>query len=581
MKDRIPHQTSTKLSSAPESQQKNSNQSKSLKPSNHGIQFTIQKKNNTGLPDHLKSGIEHMSGISMDDVKVHYNSSQPKQLNAHAYAQGNQIHFASGQEKHLPHEAWHVVQQKQGRVKATQQLKGNVSINDDKVLEQEADVMGEKAAKIIQRQQNINAKSNAASSNVVQLQLDIEQIHRLTYITDVDELIDWISTELSNDEDIQDAINGWLLIYPKFKDNKVEIFSRAGQLSKLNKKQKKAAKKILLGSQTDTEEDKPIPKEEIDEKILDEIINHFKIYASKTIKQVRSSDKSSINLGPESPEDNILQRAIETIFKKHGQTIQFGIGESKKDATVARDNLEGATLHHSSDRWTHANAEAKSNAAKMAIEWLLTNEPSIYSNIEALHETVHKQSSISTIVSTYSKTIFKDEKNKELLETLAEIRLNWSPITYGSKIYISVKKVTKAKQDQWELYKNLIHEAIHAAENPAFARFLDRYIPNGLHSDLREGITEYLTLEIWDEVIEAAKILSEEKISLPGDDPLVPLKETEIKLKEIVKGLEKDTSYHLQVATIKKIIAAIDNGANRLEAAYFAGNVAAFLPKSL
>jgi catechol 2,3-dioxygenase-like lactoylglutathione lyase family enzyme len=76
---------------------------------------------------------------------VHYNSDKPAQLNAHAYAQGTQIHIASGQEKHLPHEAWHVVQQKQGRVKPTMQLRGKVAINDDAGLEKEADVMGAKA----------------------------------------------------------------------------------------------------------------------------------------------------------------------------------------------------------------------------------------------------------------------------------------------------------------------------------------------------------------------------------------------------------------------------------------------------
>jgi len=106
----------------------------------------IQKKeNNTGLPDNLKTGIENLSGYSMDDVKVHYNSDKPALLQAHAYAQGTDIHLASGQEKHLPHEAWHVVQQKQGRVKPTMQMKGMVNVNDDAGLEKEADVMGTKA----------------------------------------------------------------------------------------------------------------------------------------------------------------------------------------------------------------------------------------------------------------------------------------------------------------------------------------------------------------------------------------------------------------------------------------------------
>ena len=105
----------------------------------------IQRKgNNTGLPDNLKSGIENLSGVSMDSVKVHKNSDKPAQLNAHAYAQGTDIHLGAGQEKHLPHEAWHVVQQSQGRVQPTTQLAG-VNINDNTGLEKEADVMGAKA----------------------------------------------------------------------------------------------------------------------------------------------------------------------------------------------------------------------------------------------------------------------------------------------------------------------------------------------------------------------------------------------------------------------------------------------------
>ncbi|WP_411991491.1 DUF4157 domain-containing protein [Agarivorans sp. DSG3-1] len=108
-----------------------------------------KQENNTGLPDTLKTGIENLSGMSMDDVKVHYNSSKPAQLQAHAYAQGSDIHLGAGQEKHLPHEAWHVVQQKQGRVRPTLQMKGGVNVNDDEGLEREADVMGGRA---LQRQ---------------------------------------------------------------------------------------------------------------------------------------------------------------------------------------------------------------------------------------------------------------------------------------------------------------------------------------------------------------------------------------------------------------------------------------------
>lgn len=123
----------------------------------------IQKKeDNTGLPDNIKSGIENLSGLSMDDVKVHRNSEKPAQLQAHAYAQGNQIHLASGQEKHLPHEAWHVVQQKQGRVKPTIQTKG-INVNDDTGLEKEADVMGTKA--IQKKHYSSDALKNVSTSS--------------------------------------------------------------------------------------------------------------------------------------------------------------------------------------------------------------------------------------------------------------------------------------------------------------------------------------------------------------------------------------------------------------------------------
>ena len=129
----------------------------------------IQKKgNNTGLPDNLKSGIENLSGMGMDDVKVHYNSDKPASLQAHAYAQGTDIHVAPGQEKHLPHEAWHVVQQKQGRVKPTMQMKGNVNVNDDKGLEKEADVMGEKAFNTLSKNILHNKSSSIANSKVIQ-----------------------------------------------------------------------------------------------------------------------------------------------------------------------------------------------------------------------------------------------------------------------------------------------------------------------------------------------------------------------------------------------------------------------------
>lgn len=109
--------------------------------------------NLTGMPDQLKAGVESLSGMDMSDVRVHRNSDKPAQLNALAYAQGNDIHLGPGQDTHLAHEAWHVVQQREGRVQATTQLQG-VGINDDRALESEADAMGAQALSAVPQRES-------------------------------------------------------------------------------------------------------------------------------------------------------------------------------------------------------------------------------------------------------------------------------------------------------------------------------------------------------------------------------------------------------------------------------------------
>ncbi len=126
-------------------------------------------ENKTGLPDGLKSGMESISGLSLDDVKVYRNSDKPAQLQAYAYAQGTNIHLGPGQEKHLPHELGHVVQQKQGVVKATTQLKGKVSINDDEGLEKQADLLGNKALAFAGNENTALQKKAIPNINIAQL----------------------------------------------------------------------------------------------------------------------------------------------------------------------------------------------------------------------------------------------------------------------------------------------------------------------------------------------------------------------------------------------------------------------------
>ena len=134
------------------------------------------RPNNTGMPDNLKSGIENLSGFSMDDVRVHYNSSKPATVQALAYTQGTDIHVAPGQEKHLPHEAWHVAQQMAGRVSPTTNING-MPVNDNAGLEHEADVMGEKAA--AQRKNCTQLKIKKNTTDTIQCQFNVNNLRKI------------------------------------------------------------------------------------------------------------------------------------------------------------------------------------------------------------------------------------------------------------------------------------------------------------------------------------------------------------------------------------------------------------------
>lgn len=99
------------------------------------------RRNRTGLPDGLKAGMEASSGLSLDRVQVRYNSPEPARFDALAMARGTRIDVAPGQERQVPHELGHVVQQLQRRVRPTA-FENGVPLNEDPRLEAEADRLG-------------------------------------------------------------------------------------------------------------------------------------------------------------------------------------------------------------------------------------------------------------------------------------------------------------------------------------------------------------------------------------------------------------------------------------------------------
>lgn len=94
----------------------------------------------TGLEQTMRTRFaSHFGAIS--GVQIHYNSDLPERVDAEAYTQGDHIYLGPGQERHLPHELGHVVQQRRGGVTANERI-GGMAANTDIRLEHEADVIG-------------------------------------------------------------------------------------------------------------------------------------------------------------------------------------------------------------------------------------------------------------------------------------------------------------------------------------------------------------------------------------------------------------------------------------------------------
>ncbi len=113
-----------------------------------------RRPNRTGLPDTLKTGMEIYSGHSMDNVRVFYNSDKPVQIQAHAYAQGNNIYIAPGQKRHLKHEAGHVLDKEVKKDSEHTFYMNGHKINNNPQSEKKADSLGAKAMKLGQMSHN-------------------------------------------------------------------------------------------------------------------------------------------------------------------------------------------------------------------------------------------------------------------------------------------------------------------------------------------------------------------------------------------------------------------------------------------
>lgn len=115
--------------------------------------FVAQRKQNPDLNPEVQAKMETTIGTDFSNVKIHKNSSKATEIGAHAFAQGNDVHFAQGKfdqnstsgQALIGHEFAHIKQQRNGEVKPNTSVNG-VPVNDDKSLEAKADALGVKAA---------------------------------------------------------------------------------------------------------------------------------------------------------------------------------------------------------------------------------------------------------------------------------------------------------------------------------------------------------------------------------------------------------------------------------------------------
>ena len=133
---------------------------KNQSPNNSTIGFDLGKTAilpettpNNDLPGDLQSKMESAFRTDFSKVSIHKESRKALNLNALAFTQGENVHFAPGQfnpgsetgRNLIGHEFTHVMQQRSGAVKPTTVLGKGLALNDSQGLENEADNLGRMA----------------------------------------------------------------------------------------------------------------------------------------------------------------------------------------------------------------------------------------------------------------------------------------------------------------------------------------------------------------------------------------------------------------------------------------------------
>lgn len=195
-------------------------------------------KQKTGnLPDNVLTDMGRLFQEDFSNVTVHQNSETTKNLNAVAYTQGDEVHFAPGYDPYssqgrefLGHELAHVIQQRSGRVETTHQ-ELNLNVNNDNVLESEANEAGKRVS-AGQPVNKVQTEPHGPAVFATQKKTSAVQLLRLLpagapifelNVWNVDEVLKtfaslwnrfdsfgWLTTSFYKHEDLPDVIKGVL-----------------------------------------------------------------------------------------------------------------------------------------------------------------------------------------------------------------------------------------------------------------------------------------------------------------------------------------------------------------------------------
>lgn len=395
---------------------KNISQLKSSRENNINSEAGINTPKN-GLPFQLKSGIEQLSGISMDDVKVHHNSDKPAQLQAHAYAQGADIHLAKGQEKHLPHEAWHIVQQKQGRVKPTTQFKTGVPINDDKGLEKEADAMGARAL-----QMKTFSLSDYKPGNIIQRKPDFTYPENEKPEKTVPELIPIFDgddpTNIQDQEDLDPELNE-IFVNDDVTQNDNPMSSQSEKESPIKKIEDITTVIIVLSK--NIKKFKAKKEEEAKKAEAEEVVNR----AEKAATNAKEAVKKLLLLASKSTELKKIQQRLELAASKAKKTVAdksveaarvaaeaeaVRVAAEAEAARVAAEAAEAAIIAAENTTLQAINiAEEEKEKAKMKVDEYLGGD-SIFGNVLEIASVPGKT------MDTVAKYMEAGSENRKMLE---------------------------------------------------------------------------------------------------------------------------------------------------------------------